>query len=305
MLHPQAQAFMDRVTRAGAPPLHQVGVEAMRANGPRLRRLGGEVEDLPLIEDIVIPASAPVRARRYSSVASGTGRPTLVFAHGGGWVAGAVDEIDAPLSKLVRRSGWDVISVDYRLAPEHPHPAATEDVQATMAWAAESASVLAVGGESAGGALAVSAAQWWQGLRQSTPVQLLIGIYPALGADLSLPSYATNSTYGLTRDDVAWFFEQYLPEGTDRAGAIPLESDTFAGLPPTYLISAEYDVLIDEAHQFVDRLRADGVDVEHHIEAGMVHGFFGLGAIMDASDTAVDLIAARLRSIVTPEGDMT
>lgn len=300
MLNQQAQAFVNRVAQANPLPFRELGVDALRANGPRLRRLAGPAQELPRMDSITVPGTPPVNVRRYSPVPHGTGQPTLVFAHGGGWVAGGIDDIDAPLSKLCDRSGWDIVSVDYRLSPEHPYPAASEDVCAALAWAAESASTLAVAGESAGGSLAVGAAAWWRDHGGPTPLELLIGIYPALGANLDLPSYETNSAYGFTRDDVEWFLEQYLPDGVDRDGAIPLESASFKGLPRTYVISAEYDVLIDEAKDFVARLRDEGVPVAHQIEEGTIHGFFGLGSIMDASETAVDLIAAQLRSIAAP-----
>ena len=297
MLHPQAQAFIERLQKAGTPSFRKLGVGAMRANGSRLRRLAGPVEPLARVEDIIVSSNSGLKVRRYSPVVAGEPRPTLVFAHGGGWVAGSIDDVDAPLSALANRSGWDIVSVDYRLAPEHPYPASADDVRSALAWSAESASVLAIAGESAGGALAVGAALWWRDQAASTPLALLAGIYPALGADLTLASYERNGAYGLTRDDAAWFLEQYLPQGVDRTGAIPLEATSLSGLPQTFVLSAECDVLIDEAVEFVSRLRSEGVKVDHHIEPGMVHGFFQMGTIMDAASTAVDLLSEQLSAV--------
>lgn len=297
MLNEQAQTFVDRI--AGAPSFREMGLEAMRANGARLRRLAGPVEPVARTEDHVLPGGAGVVVRRYSPAETDDGRPTLVFAHGGGWVAGDPDESDTPLSALANRSGWNIVSVRYRLAPEFPYPAAADDVFAALEWASQTAGVLAIAGESAGGALAVGAAQRWSRERD-TPLALLVGIYPALGSDVELPSYETFGAFGMKPDDVKWFFEMYLPEGVDRTGAIPLESESFAGLPSTLIVSAENDVLIDEAEIFVARARADGVSIDHHVEPGTVHGFFGLGSIMDASATVVDLLADRLRSIAAP-----
>ena len=292
----QEQAFIDRLR--DAPGLRTLGVDAMRANGARLRRLAGDVPPIARIEDVTVPGSG-TEVRVYSPVTSAEPRPTLIFAHGGGWVAGDPDEVDQPSAALAEASGWDVVSVRYRLAPEHPYPAAADDMHAVLAWAADRASVVAIAGESAGGALAVGAALGWK--NTDAPLALLIGIYPALGSDTDLPSYASEAPYGMKPDDVAWFLENYLPDGVDRTGAIPLEAETLANLPPTFVLSAEHDVLIDEAHEFVRRAALDGVDVEHVTLPGTIHGFWGLAKIMDASATAVEIVAAKLRSVSAPE----
>lgn len=300
MLHPQAQAFIDRIAQAETPSFRKLGVEAIRAMAPKLNRLAGKAEPVTRVANIDVPGDVPVCVRHYSPVQDEHKRPTLVYAHGGGWALGDLDGIDPTLRALANRSGWDIVSVEYRLAPEHPFPAASQDLQSVLRWVAQSASVMAIGGDSGGGALAIQAALKWNDSTGVLPIDLLLAIYPALDDDLDRPSYQENSAYGMSRDDAEWFLSLYLPDGVDRSGALPLKAPSLQKLPQTFVLSAEYDILIDEAGVFVERLRKEGVTVEHHVQLGMIHGYLQLGAIMDATEESVKILASQLRAVKAP-----
>jgi acetyl esterase len=226
----------------------------------------------------------------------------IVYFHGGGWVIGELDTVDNPLRRIANRTGAVVVSVDYRLAPEHVYPAAFDDSYAATAWVAEHAAELggdpervAVSGDSAGGNLAAAvaiAARDRQGPRLAA--QLLI--YPVTDFDFTTESYEQNGEgYLLTKGSMQWFWAHYL--GAQDLGkdpyACPARADDLAGLPPAFVATAEFDPLRDEGEAYAAKLRIAGVDVTAKRYDGMLHGFaWTLGATPSGAALIDDLAAA-------------
>jgi acetyl esterase len=231
-------------------------------------------------------------------------RPGIVFFHGGGWVIGGLDTHDGTARKLANASGCAVLSVDYRLAPEHRFPAAAEDCHAALAWTAANAGelglrpdALAVAGDSAGGNLAAVTALVARERGPALHFQLLV--YPVTAPDFDTPSYRDNAQgYLLTRDTMRWFWDQYAPEPAQRAHpwAAPLLAPDLAGLPPALVITAEYDPLRDEGEAYARRLRAAGVSAELRRYDGMIHGFFSFADVLQQGKRAVEDAGAALRA---------
>ncbi len=252
------------------------------------------------VEDRPIPGpGGDIPVRIYTPVNAGAGAlPVLVYFHGGGWVVGDLDSHDAVCRSLANASGCKLVSVDYRLVPEHPWPASPDDCFAAAEWVVANAAALgadvnrlAVGGDSAGGNLAAAVtlrARAAHGPRIA--FQLLI--YPAVDATMSLPSNVSNgSGYFLEKASMEWFYGHYLQGGADTKNpdVSPLFADDFSGLPPAYGVTAEYDPLRDEGHAYADKLQAAGAAVEYINYPTMIHGFFGFQATVDVSGEAVRL----------------
>jgi acetyl esterase len=215
-------------------------------------------------------------------------------------VTGDLEYCDAFCRHLAVDGGCTVLSVDYRLAPEHPFPAALDDAWSALEWAGrELTGPLIVAGDSAGGALAAACALRARDL--GGPVlagQLLV--YPVLDADLTRPSYATNRVL-MGRDEMAWFWDHYLPDEGARVDplAAPLRAGDVAGLPSTVLVVADLDPLRDEGVAYAARLRAAGVPVHLRHVPGLVHGFLRLTARVDAAAVLAPVIARDVRLLAT------
>jgi acetyl esterase len=298
---------------ADAEPIGTVPVEEMRAAAPaqmaELFRMGMVSTPVAAVEDRYIPgptADLPVR------VFTPEGRgpfPVVVFFHGGGWVLGDLDTHDPMCRALCAGAGCLVVSVDYRLAPEHPFPAATDDALAATHWVGEYAAEIGgnparivVAGDSAGGNLsAVTALRIREEGGPKLAGQLLI--YPGLGHPASPTlSYIENGEgYGLTRESAAWFYEQYLADESQAANphAAPLLAPDLDGLPPALVITAEYDVLRDEGERYVERLRAAGVPARVSRYEGVHHRFAEMIGILDQASQARDEMCAWLREVFT------
>ena len=231
---------------------------------------------------------------------NGTG---LVWAHGGGFLFG---DIDMPESDWVARQlasrGTTVVSVDYRLAPEHPFPAAVEDSIAALEWVAANADALglaparlAVGGDSAGGALAAVAALHARDTGLTLRAQILL--YPVTDNGDEHASYARNGAgYGLTAEGMRWYRAHYLGAADPRDWrASPLRADRLEGSPPAFLLSCGFDPLCDEAIAYDARLREAGVAVRHSHYEGQIHGFLTRAAVIGEAGRALDEIVAMLR----------
>jgi acetyl esterase len=301
-----AEILLEMVRAANRPAFETVGAAEARL----LFNAGRKVlapDPMPVAEtrNLAIPGpGGPIPARLYRGAATGT-LPVLVFFHGGGWVVGDIESHDTVCRHLASRAGCAVVSVDYRLAPEHKFPAAVEDCLAATAWVAGNAAALgvdaarlAVGGDSAGGNLAavVSLLARDRGAPRIT-CQLLI--YPATDAAMRHESIARfGEGYVLTRATMRWFYDQYLRAPEDAADwqASPLAAPDLKGLPPAYVLTAGYDPLCDEGDAYAARLAAAGVAVTHRTFPGQVHGFAMNGKIIRAAETALDEIAAALRA---------
>lgn len=289
-LDPQVQWLIHLDQRLGTPPLTGPSVAAARANFEQSAQLLSPGDSCPSRDLEVAGGAGSLRARLYEP--RGAGRGLLVFFHGGGWVIGSLASHDGVCRALARRSGQRVLAVDYRLAPEHPFPAAAEDAQAAYGWAREHARELgvdpariAVGGDSAGGNLAAVVAQ---GPAPKPCFQLLI--YPGLDLFEEAPSFARFAEGFLLRcADIRWFQDHYVPEPARRAEpqASPGRAAELSGLPPACVMTAGFDPLRDEGRDFARRLQAAGVRAEDRCYPGLVHGYLHLAAAVPAADRAL------------------
>ena len=304
-VHPQAQQVLDGKAAAGGPPLWELSPDEGRAMVDATSRMIPAGPDLESVHDIVIPSRAGgMPARVYSPSSSAPG--LVLYFHGGGWVVGSLDGWDASVRGLAVSSGCDVVSVDYRLAPEHVFPAAADDAYDALEWAA-SASGLAGGrpivaaGDSAGGNLAaVSALR----ARDSggPPIALQVLVYPVVDYDLDRRSYREYDGDELivNRRDMIWFWDHYAPDPGTRVNpyASPLRASSLSGLPPVYLVTAEHDPLREEGFAYADRLRAARVPVDHRHFGSQIHGFFTFTGMLDDADKAVAEAGSAIRAAV-------
>ena len=302
-LHPQAKPFLDELNAAGGIDVWSLPPEAMRANfGTLLAQR--EVETVEKIENRTIPGPAGEIAVRIYTPAGDGPLPVLVYFHGGGFVICDLDSHDSICRALANGAGSVVISVDYRLAPESPFPAAPEDCYAATCWAAEQpasagfdASRLAVGGDSAGGNLSAVVALMARD-RSGPRIAHQLLIYPVTDCAFDTASYEENAEgYLLSREMMRWFWKHYLENPDDAANPVasPLRAENLEGLPAATVITAEFDPLRDEGEAFAVKLRAAGVPVEQTRYDGMFHGFFGMTDILDSAKEAVAYAGAALR----------
>ncbi len=306
-LHPQCKAFLDQIAAGGGRPLHQMSAAEARARAMP-PDLAGPEQPVHAVENRRIPGDGgliPVRIYRPSAASP---LPALVFFHGGGFVIGTLDSSDRVCRALANGSGCVVISVDYRLAPEHPFPAAADDAFAATAWVSSHAAdlgidptLIAVGGESAGGNLAaVVALRARDAGGPAIAFQLLV--YPQVDftdtTSASMREYADG--HFLDTPTMAYFADQYLPAGTDRRQPwVSPNNATLAGLPPAFVLTAECDPLRDQGEAFTQRLKDAGVQATVTRYEGMIHPFFGLGGIIDGARAAVADAAAALKAALT------
>ena len=302
-INPQAQQILDGKAAAGGPPLWEQTPEEARAVVAANNAQIGAGPFVASVRDVVIPGQAGgIPARVYSPAAGAPG--VVVYYHGGGWVFGSVDDWDASVRALTVASGCDVLSVDYRLAPEHVFPAAVDDAYDALVWAAGSLAdgrPLVVAGDSAGGNLAaVCALRARDSGGPALALQVLV--FPVTDHDLDRKSYHQYDGNELlnNRRDMAWFWDHYVPDPAARANpyASPLRATDLSGLPPAYIVSAEHDPLRDEVFAYADRLRAAGVPVEHRHYPEEIHAFFTFVNLLDDADKAVAEAGAAIRAAV-------
>ncbi|MAG34935.1 MAG: lipase [Dehalococcoidia bacterium] len=310
-LDPQAAALLDQLELQNAPPIETLSPREARAGlVASIGALGAAGEAVAQVEDISIPGpTGPLPVRIYTPDASGP-LPLIAFFHGGGWVVGDLETHDTICRALTNRARCVVVSVDYRLAPEHPYPAAVDDAYAAVEWMATNASRLhgdatrlVVAGDSAGGNLAAVVALVAQD-KGGPALAAQALIYPVTNAaSLDTGSYqAFSNGYLLTRNAMDWYRGHYLPREADRRHpyASPLLADDLSRLPSTVVATAGFDVLRDEGDAYAERLRQASVSVEHIRFSSMIHGFLNRGGILDQAQPALDEIAAAVRAALTP-----
>jgi acetyl esterase len=253
---------------------------------------------LPLPVTVDVDASG-VPCRLY---ATRVDAPVLVYLHGGGWCYGSIETVDRFCRRVADRSGCAVLSVGYRLAPEHVFPAALEDVETVLAFVRASgadlgvdASRVAIGGDSAGGQLAAVVARRQRDA--ATPLDHQILVYPAIDPMTASESFDEVGAYGPDRASMRQAWEAFVPDPAQRftPDVAPLAAD-LAGLPPALIITAEYDPLRDEGADYGDALMAAGVPVVHTRYMGVNHGFARKLATIDAARAAADQVASVLRA---------
>ncbi|RVX40629.1 acetyl esterase [Nonomuraea polychroma] len=299
-LHPQARdyvALYPSDLNTDLATLDLSTIQELRAqDGLALHR--GPLTKLPFVRD---ERAEDVPIRIYRADPGDGLLPILVYFHGGGWVFGSVKRNDAAGRDLAIRTGAVVVSVDYRLAPEHPFPAAADDawtvvrdIFARPAFYQSNGSV-AVIGDSAGGNLAAVAA--WRARDAGLRLAHQALVYPVLDVAMDTPSYREFAKgFGLDAEEMAWFARQYA-EAADPADPrlSPLLLPDVTGLAPATVVTAEYDVLRDEGEHYAHRLTQAGVPVEARRFDGAVHGFFALPGLFDQAGEARDYVARRLR----------
>jgi acetyl esterase len=306
----QTQGLLWLMQKAGQPDLADGGVQAARRrfehSAPTLDFQG--IGDVDVYERAVPGAAGPRRARVYTPMGvRGTPAPGLLFFHGGGFVIGSLDSHDGPCRALAHMAKVVVVSVDYRLAPEDPFPAAVEDAVAAARWVLENASAVgvdptavALGGDSAGGNLAAVAALMLRGASRQPAFQLLI--YPATDMTRSQASHRHFADgLMLTRRATDWFMENYLPS-SDLARdfrASPSFAADLSGLPPALVVCAGFDPLRDEGRVYAERMRASGVQVEYVCAEGLIHGFLHTAGVLQESARILTLITRRLASALS------
>jgi acetyl esterase len=292
-LHPQAQVILQMMAAAGGPVIQDSDAAVFREyyNSRQLP----STEEVFEIRDL---SAGGVPSRLYRPNAD-KNLGLLVFYHGGGWVIGGLDSHDSVCRSLANRMGHAVLSVDYRLAPENPFPAAVEDAMCSLRWAYENADELginpdriAVGGDSAGGNLAAIVSQ-----QRPVPLVFQMLIYPATDMTASFPSHVENAGGPvLTRQAMEWFTNHYMPASADKKD--PLASPHFSpdsllkGAPPALIITAELDPLRDEGEEYGRRLIANGVTASVVRYNGMFHSFFQMHQLLDDANTAHTLAAS-------------
>jgi acetyl esterase len=302
-LDPQAHAVLQQLTPPGARPLQSLSVAEARQTMEVFAAFGGAPEPVHQVKDRTFPGPAGDIPVRIYTPGGRRPFPLLVYFHGGGWVLGDIPTYDPLCRALANAAGCVVVSVDYRLAPEHPFPAAVEDCHAAVRWAVATAGTLqadparvAVGGDSAGGNLAAVIALRTRD-QGGPPLAAQLLIYPVTDYLPDLPSYRENDRYLLTREGMAWLWGHYLRREADRKNpdAVPLQGADLSGLPPALVVTAEFDPLRDEGEKYAARLQEAGVPVVLKRYAGMIHGFLSLAGVLDRGREAIAEIGEWLR----------
>ncbi len=304
-IDPQIQALLDR--GAGVPDTHTLPVdEARRLYESRIAAMAPAAEVASVDERSIDGPGGPLKLRVYTPAGEGP-FPLMVFFHGSGFVLCSLDTHDGMCRNLAAGIGCVVVSVDYRLAPEHKFPAGPDDCLTATRWAAEHAAELSadpsrimVAGDSAGGNMAaVTALRVRDEGGPALCGQMLL--YPVTDYYTSgSPSYVENANgYGLTFDTMKWFWDHYLsdPSEAEHPHASPMRTEDLSGLPPAFALSAEFDPLRDEAEAYGERLRAAGVPAEITRRPGMNHGFMFWAGRVDGADAAMADACAWARTV--------
>ncbi len=303
-LDPQAKAFLEAMASSGAPPLSTLNVEQAREMFRGMAAFGGEIEDVKKVEDHLIHVEdGEFKVRLYTP--NGTGPfPIFVYFHGGGYVVGDIDLVDRLCRSITNRAETIVISVDYRLAPEHKYPVAVNDGYAAIKWAYNNATSfngdparMAVGGDSAGGSLAaILSLKAKNDNGPKLTAQVLI--YPMTDFACESQSFDENGTdYNITTSDIRWFNSHYLSSDADIEDEYlsPLRSNNLADLPPALIITAQYDPLRDDGARYAEKLKENGNVVEYKCYEGMIHGFAWFAGVLDQGKSLISQVSQYLK----------
>jgi acetyl esterase len=305
-LHPQVAALLERVAQSPLPLLHDVPAHvARRIYRDTRAALSPKAPEVAEAKLLVAPGPVAMRAYRPAGTQPADELPALVYFHGGGWVIGDLDTHDVLCRQLAKGARCAVYSVDYRMGPEFPFPAAVDDCVVATQFVAGRHQRVAVGGDSAGGNLAtVVALHARDAGGPKIAFQLLI--YPATDQRAQHPSIRRNGEgYLLTKKGMDYFQAQYLPQKQDLLDwrDSPLLAKSLAGLPPAYLITAGYDPLVDEGREYAERMAKAGVEVAYREYPDMVHGFILFGGVLDTANAAVAECCDKLRQCWSREDE--
>lgn len=306
MLDGRTQWLLQLLARSGHKPLAELGVARAREEFDAFQAImGGRPAPVGEIVDRTIGTpDGKMRVRIYRPAGSVARLlPAILYFHGGGWAIGSLEGYDLPCRFFCARTGCAVVAIDYRLAPEHKFPAATDDATTAFRWLSTNAlnlgidpARIVVAGDSAGGALAAVVAQATRGEPQPPCLQWLI--YPATDLAGSTASHLSCAErFLLTHADMEWFIGLYL---TDRAEALdprasPLRAADLSGLPPALVFTAGFDPLRDEGQAYAERLAAAGVKTIHREFDSLIHGFVGMRGALQGAARAMDDMVAGLR----------
>ncbi|MVT02460.1 esterase [Enterobacter sp. 10-1] len=300
-LDPHIAGFLAASSQRSALPPASLG-EMRAAAEADLLQLQGEMEINDGFKDYVaiVDDGYGIALRAYTPVGlnTETAQPAMLFAHGGGWCLGSLALYDRPCQALANATGRIIVSVDYRLAPEHPFPRPLEDVYQALCWVYAQAqrlgidsNRLAVGGDSAGGNLAAATALLARD-RGGPRIEHQLLLYPALSRDMATGSYREFAEgYYLTRDAMAFCWHSYLGERR-HPHAEPLHATSLCGLPPATILSCEYDPLRDEAERYALRLQEAGVAVRCERLPGMVHACIHMSGLTPATRRLFELASS-------------
>jgi acetyl esterase len=303
-LDPEAKMLLEQLSTA-VRPFDELSVEEARAAIATLSAAAGEGEAVARVENRRVPGPRGDIPVRIYTPAGRAPFPVLVYFHGGGWVIGNLETHDALCRHLANAASAVVVSVDYRLAPEHPFPSSGEDAYAATRWVAANAAAIggagriAVGGDSAGGNLAAVVALMARD-RGGPPLVFQLLVYPVTDApSANTASYRENAEgYFLTAKTMHWFWNHYCGKNPDLSDPYlcPLRARDLKSLPPALVVTAEFDPLRDEGEAYAARLREAGVPATAKRYPGMIHGFFGMGALLTQARVATKEATEALRA---------
>ncbi len=300
-VRPDTAAFLQFLNNAPGPQMYELTPPEARAQMQVLGHLAEvEVGALAVIRDLQIPGPAStIPARLYDDREARDPGPVLVFFHGGGFVIGDLDTYGAYCAEVSRQLDMPVISVDYRLAPEHPYPAATDDCEAAARWVAENipCTGLILSGDSAGGNLTVVTTMTLHDKPAAVPVIAQNPIYPVVSSHNDWQSYRDFADgFLLSTPGMVWFAEAYKSDPADYRGA-PLTHD-HTGMPPTVVMTASLDPLHDQGIAYVEALKGSGVHVRHVEAEGNIHGLITLRKAIPSSQDDVNANLAALKKVL-------
>jgi acetyl esterase len=298
-LHPQAIEFLQYA--AGQPKLNTLTPTEARAQLDGVPAIIGPGPSVSSVYDVAIPGGdGEIPARVYRPDQP---QATVIWFHGGLWVFGGLDSHDAMCRRLANSSGCTVISVDYRLAPEHRFPTPLEDCWDALGWVAREfpSTPLIIGGDSAGGNLAAVCALRARD-RSGPEIALQVLVYPMTDAAMDSPSmveHGEDQLLLLGRRDVEWSYRHYLPDGVGREDpeVSPLRAANLSGLPRAVIVTDEYDPLRDEGLAYAARLRDAGVSVTERHYADMMHVFFQFVGVLERGNEAVEDVAGDIQAV--------
>ena len=303
-IDPQAEAFLSKIQAMDGEPFELMGAESARSAVEADAALLDAPLPMKAVQDLSVPGPGGVIPVRCYHPDGEAPLPALVYFHGGGWVLGNIPTHDTICTQLAHGAQCVVVSVDYRLAPEHPFPAAAEDAHAATQWVIAHGEELgvdprrvAVGGDSAGGNLATVACLIARDRSAALPV-LQVLIYPITDCDFETPSYRENAEgYLLTRSTMQWFWKCYVQDEADmyHPYASPLQAADLSGLPPALVLTAEFDPLRDEAEAYARRLQSSNVPTTLTRYDGMIHAFIRRTDIFDQAHMAQQEVCRALR----------
>ena len=306
-LDPQCKAFLDRAKSFNIPDLPVQGVHFARSNGHGEPDISGPLDPSVHLEHrYMTTATADVPITIYTPTTSGP-KSGMAFFHGGGWVLNYINKYDAQLTAMAAKTNSVIVAVNYQKAPEHKFPIPFDDCYTLLEWMNANQKELGittgkigVGGDSAGGNLASAVAL---AARDRGKIALAYQwlVYPCNGPEFVDSADVPNALdYGLTQPGMKWLWDQYLATPADRKNpyCVPHSATSFKDLPPTVIVTAEYDVLRADGIAYMEKLKAAGVQVTYQDCPGMIHGFFNYGKYVDAGIAIRDFFATEINRIL-------